>query len=104
MSIKSVVATLALIAGLAAPAAGQVTRIDIESRAPIAPPGDGQPQGAAGPYEMIRGRIHGEVDPRDPHNRIVQDIDLAPRNARGKVEYVASFALARPIDLSKSSG
>ena len=53
---------------------------------------------------MIRGRIHGEVDPTDPHNRIIQDIDLAPRNARGRVEYVATFALARPVDRSKTSG
>ena len=53
---------------------------------------------------MIRGRIHGEVDPSDPHNRIIQDIDLAPRNARGRVEYVATFALASPLDRSKTSG
>src|SRR6188472_2208308 len=94
-------ATLALSLSCATPAAAQVTRIEIESRAPVA---EGRPQGTAGPYEMIRGRIHGEVDPRDPHNRIVQDIDLAPRNARGRVEYVASFALARPLDRSKTSG
>ena len=48
--------------------------------------------------------MHGEVDPRDPHNRIIQDLDLAPRNARGQVEYVATFALARPIDPTKASG
>ena len=35
------------------------------SREPMSP---GQPAGAAGPFELIRGRIHGEVDPRDPHN------------------------------------
>jgi hypothetical protein len=94
-------ATLALSLSCATPAAAQVTRVEIDSRTPVA---DGRPQGAAGPYEVIRGRIHGEVDPRDPHNRIVQDIDLAPRNARGRVEYVASFALARPLDRSKASG
>jgi hypothetical protein len=70
----------------------------------VTPSGNDQPQGPAGPYEVIRGRVHGEVDPRDPHNRIIQDIDLAPRNARGRVEYVASFALARPVDRAKTSG
>src|SRR5262249_22786668 len=32
------------------------------------------------------------------------DIRLAPRNSRGRVEYVATFALAKPVDLSKASG
>ena len=47
--------------------------------------------------------MHGELDPNDPHNRIIQDIELAPRNARGQVEYVATFALAKPVDISKSA-
>jgi hypothetical protein len=35
---------------------------------------------------------------------MIQDLQLAPRDARGLVEYGATFALARPIDLSKTSG
>src|SRR5579871_5830751 len=58
----------------------------------------------AGPYEILHGRIHGEVDPNDPHNKIIQDLQLAPRNAAGKVEYVATFALAKPVDMTKASG
>jgi hypothetical protein len=30
-----------------------------------------------------------ELDPRDPRNAVITDILLAPRNARGMVEYVA---------------
>ena len=41
--------------------------------------------------------------PKIRTTRIIQDLDLAPRNARGKVEYVATFALAKPVDLSKSA-
>ena len=41
--------------------------------------------------------------PPDPHNAIIQDLALAPRNARGRVEYVATFALAKPVDLAKAS-
>ena len=74
------------------------------ARNPLAPASAGAGRGAAGPYEIVRGRVYGEVDPRDPHNRIIQDLDLAPRNARGRVEYVATFALARPIDPAKASG
>jgi hypothetical protein len=78
----------------------QVVRLEIASREPI---DTGQPAGAPGPFELIRGRIHGEVDPKDPHNAIIQDLGLAPRNASGKVEYVATFALAKPVDLGKAS-
>ena len=84
----------------AAPGSAQVVRLEITSREPI---NTGQPAGAAGPFELIRGRIHGEVDPKDPRNAIIQDLGLAPRNARNKVEYVATFALARPLDLAKAS-
>jgi hypothetical protein len=63
-----------------------------------------QATGAAGPYEVLRGRIHGEVDPADPRNRIIQDLDLAPKNARGRVEYIATFALAKPVNLAGASG
>ena len=80
--------TLALVALLwGAPVSAQVVRLEITSREPI---NTGQPAGAAGPFELIRGRIHGEVDPKDPHNAIIRDLGLAPRNARGKNEYVAS--------------
>src|SRR4029079_13130537 len=64
---------------------------------------DARRAGCAGAFELIRGRIHGEVDPKDPHNAIIQDLSLAPRNTHGKVEYVATFALARPGDLAKAS-
>jgi hypothetical protein len=85
----------------AAPAAGQVTRLEVTSRELA---GNGQTYGAAGQIEILRGRVHGEVDPADRRNRIIQDIDLAPRNARGRVEYSATFALARPVEASRASG
>ena len=93
---------LAMVMCLHATAArAQVTRLEIMSREPW---NGSQPVGSAGPYEILRGRIAGEVDPGDSHNTIVQDLQLAPRNARGKVEYVARFALAKPVDLAKASG
>jgi hypothetical protein len=59
----------------------------------------------AGPsHEKISGNAYGELDPADPRNALITDIDLAPRNARGKVEYVATFSLVRPTDMSKASG
>jgi len=77
---------------LAAPATAQVVRLEVASREPM-----------NGGYELLRGKVHGELDPTDPHNTIIQDLDLAPRNARGHVEYVATFALAKPVDLTKAA-
>ena len=57
-----------------------------------------------GAYETVKGLIHGEVDPKDARNRVIQDIDLAPRNARGRVEYVATFSLVKPIAAERASG
>src|SRR5204863_2758788 len=62
------------------------------------------PNVGAGPYEHIFGLIHGELDPNDPKNAIITDIKLAPRNARGKVEYVAQFSMVKPVDMTKSTG
>ena len=82
-------------------ASSQVRRIEITAREAVA---DGQAFGDAGAYEIIKGLIHGEVDPKDQRNRVIQDLDLAPRNARGHVEYVATFALMKPVAAERASG
>ena len=89
------------IAALASAAQARVTRIVIDTK--VSPAFDGASFGSAGQYETLAGRAFGELDPNDPRNAIIQDILLAPRNARGMVEYTASFHLAKPIDMSKSS-
>src|SRR5688500_14794968 len=59
----------------------------------------------AGPtHERISGKAYGELDPADPKNAVIADIELAPRNARGKVEYVTTFTLVRPTEMMKASG
>jgi len=60
--------------------------------------------GSAGAYEKITGTFTGEVDPKDTHNAIIQDLALAPTNANGKVEYKSEFVLFKPKDMSKASG
>src|SRR4051812_41512241 len=99
MARSALIIAVAIIAS-AATARADVVKLEITSREPM---NNGQAAGAAGPFEIIRGKIHGELDPKDPHNAIIQDIALAPRNARGKVEYVATFALAKPVDLAKAA-
>ncbi|WP_156885664.1 alpha/beta hydrolase domain-containing protein [Massilia niastensis] len=75
-----------------------VTRFVIESRTPI-------PSAGKGPaYELLRGHFVGEVDPDAAHNALITDLALAPRNARGRVEYSATFAIAKPVSLQDASG
>ena len=88
------------LASSATAARAQVVRLVITSREPM---NNGPTAGNPGPFELIRGKVHGEIDPKDPHNTIIQDLDMAPRNALGKVEYVATFALAKPVDMSKAA-
>ena len=89
----------ALVLGLAAhPAQARLVRIEVEKIAPAkAAPG-------ASAYEIVSGRFYGEVDPKSRHNKIITDLAGAPRNARGRVEYSATFAIARPLDPAAGSG
>ena len=86
-------------------AEARVTRIEIAKVERVDSPSPGA-QGTipTPPYERISGRFYGELDPADPGNALITDIQLAPRNARGKVEYVGTFSLMKPIDLSRASG
>ena len=74
----------------------RITRIEITHVE--SPAFEGRRFGAAGPYEKLRGRAHGEVDPDDPRNAVITDIELAPRNARGMVEYSMDIYILRPVD------
>jgi len=75
----------------------RVTRIVIDETA-------SEPPSASGTaYEQIAGRAFGELDPKLPGNAIIQDIELA-KDADGKVRYVASFVILKPVDASKASG
>lgn len=81
----------------------KVIRIAIDKSKSESPAYGGKSFGNVGQYEKIVGRAYGELDPKNSHNSIIQDIQLAPRNSRGMVEYVATFTLLKPIDLAKGS-
>jgi hypothetical protein len=87
-------ATAAIVA--AAPAEARVTRIVIDDVAPL--------PGQAIPYEQIRGRAFGELDPNDPHNSVVTDIKLGADSADGKVRYETTFNLVKPVEMNRASG
>ena len=90
-----------LIAVLTAtPLYAEVTRIEVKTRADLA----GASFGAAGPYEKLTGRIYFEIDPGNTANRIIADIDKAPRNAAGRVEFSSDFYLIKPKDAGRGNG
>src|SRR5437879_3479260 len=84
-----------------APASADVVRIEVQSRSDLV---GGQPFGAAGPYEKLSGKIFFAVDPALPANRIVADIDKAPRNAAGRVEFSSDFFLIKPKQIGRGNG
>jgi Alpha/beta hydrolase domain len=55
------------------------------------------------PYTVYQGRIFGTLDPNDPHNTIITDINLAPKT-NGKVAYIANFQIVTPTNASDRSG
>ncbi len=78
----------------------RVVRVEITSRADIQ---DGKPFGPAGAYEKITGRVFFAVDPANLHNRQIVDLDKAPRNAQGEVEFSADLYLLKPKDMAKGT-
>ncbi len=92
MTLRRCAVLLLALAAAAVPAFARVTRIEILSRAPLL---HGQPIGGS-PYEKVTARVYFAVRPDDPHNRIIVDLDKAPRNAQGEVEFSADLLLLRP--------
>jgi len=89
----------ALLSALTPQAAdARLARIVVESREPAAYTAGGRT------YEILKGTFYGELDPRAPQNAGITDISAAPRNAKQRVEYSATFAIARPVDPAQASG
>jgi hypothetical protein len=78
-----------------------VTRIEILSREDLL---KGKEFGLAGAYEKITARVYFAVDPNNPHNKVIVDLDKAPRNAQGLVEFSADLVVLRPKDLNRGNG
>jgi len=55
-------------------------------------------------YEQIVGRLHFEIDPAQPGNAVIADVELAPVNAAGKVSFSADLRLLKPKDAARSNG
>ncbi len=77
------------------PVQARVVKIVIDSITPVA--------NTTPPYERVRGRAFGELDPNDPKNGVITDVQLG-LDADGKLRYETTFAISRPVDISKANG
>lgn len=101
---RLVVFTTWLTTGLttfASLAEARVVRIVVEQKRVFA---DGKAFGSVGPYERLDGIVHMEVDPADPLNAVIVNLDKAPKNAKGLVEFSSPFFMLKPVDMSKGNG
>ena len=95
---------LVLAAGAVLMAPATQARItEIQITATESPTFGGFSWPGVGQYEKIVGKAFGEVNPHDRQNRVIVDIEFAPTNARGNVEYAFNFYILKPIDLSRGA-
>ncbi len=78
-----------------------MTRLVIQRREPFA---GGHEFSITGAYEKLVGKIHGEVDPKNRLNKIIVNLDRAPRNRRGRVGYRSDFCILKPVDMARGNG
>ncbi|HYY24356.1 MAG TPA: hypothetical protein VE689_02615 [Candidatus Udaeobacter sp.] len=79
----------------------RITKIVIEKREPFA---SGHEFPVTGAYEKLVGKAYGEVDPKSPLNKIIVNLDKAPRNAKGNVEYWADIFILKPVEMRRGNG
>lgn len=59
---------------------------------------EGHTFGSVGSYVILKGVATFEVDPKDPLNANIVDIQRAPKNSKGMVSFETEVAIVRPLD------
>jgi hypothetical protein len=80
---------------------GSVQAVYLDQRSDVL---GGASFGAAGAYERVTAKVEFSIDPKLPANRIIRDIEYAPCNADGLVEFSANLYLLKPRDPKLSNG
>jgi hypothetical protein len=95
-----VIAVFGVVTGWNSPGNASVRQlvVDSTSTATYTPVG-----GVATSYTIYSGRIFGELNPHDPLNSGITDINLAP-TTNGKVDYIANFEIVTPTDPKQRTG
>src|ERR1700681_3516190 len=83
-----------------APADARVVRLVVEQTRKVV---DGKSFGDVGAYERLDGTVYFEVDPRDPLNAVIVNIDKAPRTPSGMVGFSAPFYILKPGEMARGN-
>jgi alpha/beta hydrolase family protein len=75
-------------------------RIEIDSKTPFA---GGKSFGATGPYERLLGTASFAIDPDENDLPFICDLEFAPRNAEGLVEFKSVLDIVKPVDLHRGN-
>src|SRR6516165_1398267 len=89
-----------VVVAFAPPCEARVVRFVVEQTRSFA---GGVSFGDVGPYQRLDGTAYMEVDPRDPLNAVIVNLDKAPQNAKGLVEFSAPFFILKPVDPSRGN-
>ncbi|MXZ70331.1 MAG: hypothetical protein F4Z04_02295 [Acidobacteria bacterium] len=79
----------------------RVTRLDVTSREAAF---GGRSFGEVGAYEILLGTATAVADPNAPQNAGIVDLQNAPRNADGLVEYTFEVDILKPVDITRGNG
>jgi hypothetical protein len=93
LAVTTTVMSIAFAA--AQPSEARVVKFVVEQRSTFV---GGAAWGNVGAYEMLRGTAYLEVDPRDPRDAVIVDLENAPRNAHGMVDFSTQFLILKPVD------
>jgi hypothetical protein len=101
-TLRSVVALTGTVLALGAAqfSEARVVKFDVQQKSSYL---GGANWGSVGPYQLLRGVAYMEVDPRDPRDAVIVDLENAPRNARGLVEFSTPFFVLRPVDAQRGN-
>lgn len=95
-------AFLSLAAVAVVPSAqARVVALDVVS---VEPAFAGRSFGTVGAYERVVAKARYAVSPADAHNAGIVDIDKAPRNAQGEVEFSGDVEILRPASAGRGNG
>jgi len=104
--LVSALAVVGAVTGWCSPSDAGIQKIVIDLTTTVMlspiPLGHSNP-GAPTSYTVYQGRIFGALDPQDPHNTVITDINLAPKT-NGKVGYIANFQIVTPTNSTARTG
>jgi hypothetical protein len=98
--LRSAMVAAALL-GAPSFATAEVARIEITARADLF---NGRSFGDVGPYEELVGKVYYSLDPSNSHNKLIVDLDKAPRDAEGRVTFWADLHVIAPKERARGNG